>query len=183
MKKIERYALITALIRKLRCKGSWCGETHVQKATYLAQFLLGVPFAFEFVLYKHGPYSFDLSSELTAMRADEILKLEPQLYPYRPTLSPTETAEEIETRFAELVGKYAPQLDFVGTIFGNKGVAELECLSTAYYVTRKLGNQVPLDQRAQHLHELKPHISLREALTALRATDEMVDRSLSVPPA
>lgn len=66
MKRLQRDAVILSLIENLRAKGSWCGETHIQKATYFVQELLRVPLEFEFVLYKHGPYSFDLSDELTA---------------------------------------------------------------------------------------------------------------------
>jgi len=42
------------------------------------QDLMRVPLELEFILYKHGPFSFDLRSELTSLRADELVKLEPQ---------------------------------------------------------------------------------------------------------
>jgi hypothetical protein len=61
------------------------GETHMQKATFFLQELIKVPLGFEFLLYKHGPFSFDLRDELTFMRAQGFLRLEPQ-YPYGPTL-------------------------------------------------------------------------------------------------
>jgi hypothetical protein len=55
------YALVGAIIKELADAGSWCGETHIQKTAYVAKELLGVPIAASFILYKHGPYSFDLS--------------------------------------------------------------------------------------------------------------------------
>ena len=34
-----------------------------------------VPTGFEFILYMYGPFSFDLSDELTSIRADGLLKI------------------------------------------------------------------------------------------------------------
>ena len=89
MNRLQRAAVLTALADELRKRGSWCGETHLQKATYFLQSLLGVPLGYEFILYKHGPYSFDLHDELTALCTDQLLELRPQPYPYGPSLLPT----------------------------------------------------------------------------------------------
>ncbi len=32
MKRLQRDAVILSLIENLRAKGSWCGETHIQKS-------------------------------------------------------------------------------------------------------------------------------------------------------
>ena len=87
MKRLQRAAILVTLAEKLRDQGSWCGETHIQKGTYLLQELLGVPLELEYCLYKHGPYSFDLSDELTSLRADRIFDQEKQPYPYGQNLS------------------------------------------------------------------------------------------------
>src|ERR1035441_4963526 len=73
MKHGQRMAVLTLLDREMLAKGSWCGETHIQKATYFLQELLGVDLGFEFVLYRHGPFSFELRDELSSMQADDIL--------------------------------------------------------------------------------------------------------------
>jgi len=70
MDRLRRAALLTQLIERLRRRGSWCGETHVQKATLFLQDLTRIPMGFDFILYKHGPFSFDLRDELTSLRAD-----------------------------------------------------------------------------------------------------------------
>jgi hypothetical protein len=57
-------------------EGSWCGNARPE-AIYVAQELLAVD-GYNFRLYKHGPYSFDLSDELAAMRADDAVRLCPQ---------------------------------------------------------------------------------------------------------
>ena len=73
MERIKNITILLQLIESLRKNGSWCGETHIQKAIYSLQQLKGVPLNFNFVLYKHGPFSFDLRDELTAMRADGLI--------------------------------------------------------------------------------------------------------------
>jgi hypothetical protein len=57
------------------------------KLAYFSLDVLGVPLGFEFILYKHGPFSFDLSDEITAMRADALLQYQPR-QPYGPSLFP-----------------------------------------------------------------------------------------------
>ena len=75
MNRMQRAAVVVSLIKALKAKDSWCAETNVQKACFFRQELTGVPLDLEFVLYKYGPYSFALTDELTAMRADSILGL------------------------------------------------------------------------------------------------------------
>jgi uncharacterized protein YwgA len=71
---MQRDAVLLSLMNEMRAKGSWCGETHIQKSVYFLQELLEVPMNLEFILYKHGPYSFDLADAVTAMRADSLLE-------------------------------------------------------------------------------------------------------------
>ena len=63
MKLLKRNVMVLTLARKIRNRGSWCGETHLQKAVYLLQDLAGVETGLEFVLYKHGPFSFGLRDQ------------------------------------------------------------------------------------------------------------------------
>ena len=76
----DKTVLLTHLIEGLCERGNWCGETHVQKTAFFVQELMGVPMEFRFILYKHGPFSFDLRDELTALRANGLLGLEPRSY-------------------------------------------------------------------------------------------------------
>ena len=66
MNEMEKNVVLLSFIDFMRAKGSWCGETHVQKGTYFFQELMGVPLGFHFILYKHGPFSFDLRNQITA---------------------------------------------------------------------------------------------------------------------
>jgi len=53
-------------------------------------------------------------------------------------------------------------------------VSELERLATALYVTQEINPKGSSEFRAQRITELKPHISMEEALTAVKEIDEII---------
>jgi hypothetical protein len=181
MNRLQKATLLTALAEQLRANGSWCGETHIQKAVYFLQALLGLPTGFDFILYKHGPYSFDLSEELTALRADYLFEMDYRSPGYGPGLVPTPTSAELRTRYPITLAKHARELGFVAGIFGAKGVTELEKLATALYVTRELGETAATPQRANRLHDLKPHVSPADALAAILEFDRISAEAKTQP--
>src|SRR5438105_554379 len=103
----SRYAVILDLIKKLRAKGSWCGETHIQKAVFVLQQISKSKMGYKFVLYKHGPYSFDVRDELTAMKASEIVEFTFTQQGYGPSIRTTRFGEKLYEVNKEEVGKYA----------------------------------------------------------------------------
>jgi uncharacterized protein YwgA len=173
MERLQKAAILTELADQLRREGSWCGHTHMQKATYFLQDLLEVPTGYEFILYKHGPYSFDLSEEMTALRADYLIEFDHKSPGYGPGLVPTRTSEELRSRYPVTLEKHAREVAFVARAFGSKGVTELEKLATALYVTRASGGIRGVDERARQLVELKPHVPLDQALDAVREFDRI----------
>src|ERR1700691_3123913 len=134
MKHSQRAAILTLLNREVQRRGSWCGETHIQKATFFLQDLLGVDAGFEFILYRHGPFSFDLRDELASMQADNLLELEARYLGYGPSYYPTQFSEEFLERFPKTTVRYISQVEFVAAEFGDKNVAELEKLATAFFL-------------------------------------------------
>jgi len=160
MNRFKTDALLSELAVQLRVRGSWCGETHMQKATYFLQELKSVPLEFEFVLYKHGPFSFDLRDELTAMRADGFFDLS-ERGPYGPSLVPTEWSRALRQDFPKTLARYESDIEFVCDSLGNRNVAELEKLATALYVYFQSTSRTPR-ARAKILNELKPHISFSD---------------------
>lgn len=164
MDSLKRTAIILELIERMKERGSWCGETHIQKCSYFLQEMMAVPMGFDFILYKHGPFSFDLRDELMAMRADNLLELHVGPYPYGPSLLPGAAAEVIMKSYSKTREKYKRQIDFVVKTFAPKGVAELERLATAFYITREQGEEQSVERRAEYIHHLKPHISLEEKI-------------------
>jgi len=168
MKRLARVAVLMSLVESLKNNGSWCGETHIQKATYILQRMLDGDLGHEFILYKPGPYSFELSEELGRLRADNLLEVAPQ-YPYGPRMLPGKAWADLKETFPETIDRYAGKIAFLGHWLCSKGVAELEKLATALYVTKDLN--VEQGQRAAKIHELKPHVSLEEAREALIEVD------------
>jgi len=173
MKRLERDVLLSSLAIELLDNGSWCGETHLQKAVYLLQEVFSVPTAFDFVLYKYGPFSFDLRDELGAMLADGLLELSPEL-PYGPRLIPTERSKQLRKQFAKTIADYREQISFCARRLGGLRVTELEKLATALMVTNEEGRQTKAKQRAKRLNELKPHISAPDAKEAIAAIDHLL---------
>lgn len=172
MNRLDRASLLVALTEKLRASGSWAGETHVQKATYILERVLGVPADFEFILYKHGPFSFDLRDEISALRGEGFIDWEVKSERYGPSLRAGALSGALKHQFPAMPEKYAAEIDFVASRLGNKNVAELERLATAIYVTKD--EHTPQDRRAARINEVKPHVSLFEAETAVAEADKLV---------
>jgi len=178
MNRLKRAAILSRLLSELRERGGWGGETHLQKAAYFLQELFSVPLKFEFTLYRHGPFSFDLRGELSALRADGIIKLEPQQPPYGPKLGTTDRAQYIQSLFTQTVEQYANYIESVSERLASKDVSELERLSTALWVINKDCAR-PRVEQARELTQIKPHISQALALDAVEQVHRMVAEARS----
>jgi uncharacterized protein YwgA len=173
MNDLKQSAILLSLIEHLGQRGSWCGETHVQKATYFLQELMGLPLKFDFILYKYGPYSFDLSDAIVAMRADALVRLGLNP-PYGPSLAPGEATEQVKSQFPRTLEKYENQIAFIADKLGQKKVSELEALSTALYVRLNEGKEIPAHRHVQLLRELKPNIEDDFALDAINELNNVI---------
>lgn len=173
MKEEQNRAVIVTLINALREKGNWCGETHIQKAAFFLKNLTGVPIDFDFILYKHGPYSFELHDELNVMRAFELLDLEIN-YPYGPRIATANMGIKLRERFPKKPAQYEKQISFIADKLGDKGVVDLERLATAYFVTLE-NAESDADARAKAIVALKPHIKPDAAKKAVLDVDAMVE--------
>jgi hypothetical protein len=171
MDRLRRDVILIRLIEALRERGSWCGETHVQKAAYLLQEMAGAPLGFEFILYKHGPFSFDLRDELSAMRADGFVSLRVQDPAYGPSIVPEPGAGTLRKRFPRTLRGHEARIKFVAERLDRKPVVELERLGTAFFVSEEAGAGTGPDARAQRVHAIKPHIPPDQALEAVRTVD------------
>jgi hypothetical protein len=173
MNRLAQDAVLASLVRRLRDGHSWGGETHVQKAAYLLHEIRGVPFEFDFILYKHGPFSFELRDELSAMEADRIIEREPRRPPYGPQLQVTERGRALEERMRRTMARYGDDVDWVAGWLGRRGVADLERLATAMWMTRHHPDSSVAD-RARELIDVKPHIEFADALSAVEEIDALV---------
>ena len=168
MERLQRAAILTELMERLRENGCWCGHTHIQKAVYFLQEVLGVPTGFDYILYKYGPFSFELEEDLTALRADFLMEFDHRSPGYGPKLVPTETSKFFRSQYQKALDPFRSRLEFIAKTFGSKVVTDLEKLATALFVTRKMGDTAGLAERASRIHELKPHVSVSDAQTALQ---------------
>jgi uncharacterized protein YwgA len=173
MNETQKNVVLLSFIELMRAKGSWCGETHVQKGTYFFQELVGVPLEFAFILYKHGPYSFDLKDQIAALRADLLLTVVSR-DPYGPSIILGENSPPLLERFPKTRERFHTQAEFVASHFASRRVAELERLATALFVTRNdLPDGTP-EARAARINKLKPHVSIEEAHDAVKEVDRFI---------
>lgn len=170
MEVTKQAVVLLDLIENLKSKGSWCGETHVQKSTFFLQAMTGVDLGFQFTLYKYGPYSFDLSSALASLQAATLLKVEPTA-PYGSVLSPAPEWAELKAQYPKTVAEYSRHIDFITDWLASKNVAALERLSTALLVKLEASELETDEDRASLICELKPHVSQEEASQAIKEVD------------
>lgn len=169
MSAADQTAIVLYTMQSLKDDGSWCGETHVQKTLFLCQEVMGVPSNFKFILYKHGPYSFELSEHLQGLIADDLVCVLTRP-PYGPTLGVSDEGLSLAD-VIHLNSSVAARIAFMSKKLSRKGVAELEKLATAVYVNRKYGSKNPIEKRAEILSSLKPHVSAEAARDAFEEAE------------
>ena len=174
MESNKRSALLLSLIDKLRSNDSWSGETHIQKATYFLQTMAGVDLGLDFILYKHGPFSFDLRDELSSMRANQLVELVASP-PYGPQIRPTDLGSDLVERFPKTIQRHEQALDFVSEKLGPRNVAELERLATALLLIRESPDP---EESAAKLSSIKPHIGATVARDAVEEVRRWSDSYL-----
>lgn len=165
MTRMIEFVLVGGVVRSLNSMGSWSGETHIQKTSYVAKYVKQVPLESEFTLYKHGPFSFDLNAVLNQMRSQNLLTVIPQgSYGSSFALN-----EKLWLALNKAAGgafdAYANTVESVCATLGGKGVAELERITTAIYVALNFRDLTP-SSRVRKLTELKPHIKYDLAIEA-----------------
>lgn len=165
MDQNDNRAVLCELVSKLRENGSWTGQTHIQKAAYLLKHLARVPLNYEFQLYQHGPYSFNLRDEVGLLRGGRVLAASPQ----EPYGLKFEVCDPIRTGAEK---KFEREVDFVARALGKKKVVELEALSTALMVTLENASS-DTQARMKRLLELKPHLKETLASEAIQELDAL----------
>ncbi len=135
---------------------------------------------FDFILYRHGPFSFNLRDELAELRAVGYLELEPRPQPYGPSFAVTTEGRKLVQVHEGTVNEYAREIAFVTERLADKNVADLERLATAFFLVLRDGKGDE-SSRARALHEVKRHVSEEEALEAVRTVDLWVEESSVLP--
>ena len=166
-----RCALVIDLLKQLHKCGSWCGETHVQKAMYIAQDLAKANFGYKFIMYRHGPFSFDLKEELSGMRASNIIEFAFPQKEYGPSIRVTKFGERVYETNRENIDAYHKVNLFVAKWLSGSDVRSLEKVATAYFITKR-HPRAPVADRAKKINSLKPHVDILAAEEAVKIVDQ-----------
>ena len=157
----DKRALLAHLMRHIRASGSWSGETHIQKSMYFLQSLLNVDTGYHFVLYLHGPFSFDVHEVLTWMISRCEIDLQ-RFDLYGPRLKLTPGGK----RLAGEHKGFDDQMKWVSSHIATMNVVDLERVGTVCLL--KTGAPDWSDEQiAKELHRLKPHITTDLALRGI----------------
>jgi uncharacterized protein YwgA len=149
----ELHRLILETVKGLRNQKSWTGRTHVVKTLFLAAQKADLPF--EFVLYKHGPYSFEVDEELESMLSYDAVEKD-AIGGYGPQLRVGEGAVFVEDQVVS-----ASALDAIRKAtqyVSSRNVSELEALATTVWLMTP-GQPNERAELVSGLIKLKPHIS------------------------
>jgi hypothetical protein len=172
--QFKKHAILLAVIECLRRHGSWTGKTHVQKALSLLRDSGRIPVPFQFVLYKHGPYSFEVEAELEQLQSYGGIAVEPNEHGYGVVLCAGAMAD-----FVRAMEPLAPNelraIEDVCEFVGVRNVVELERLATASWIRCQEGKTERADV-AERLHALKPHIAIADAERADTVVTEWLTR-------
>ncbi len=167
----EQYAVCLRLVKALSERGSWCGETHIQKSSYVMQTLRSGTPVWDFVLYKHGPYSFTLHATIDELRQMDFLAFIMQP-PYGPQIRLSENGTRLLEKLDAKALEYNDAIEKTADLLAGKGVQQLEKISTALLLSKEC-NSDDENLLAQKLHEVKPHISLPDAVQAVRDSKQV----------
>ncbi|MDP3115199.1 MAG: hypothetical protein Q8M98_10580 [Candidatus Cloacimonadaceae bacterium] len=172
MNNKPKLALVFRMVSALREKGNWTGETSIHKSIYILQKLMNVPIDYEFTLYLHGPFSFDLRDVISMGIAYDYLAREYVSHVYGPKYQLTDLSRQFLKCNNELIDQYSEQVNKVCDIVSDKGVGSLEKLATALYAIKEL--KLSQENAIKKLHALKPHISIEEATIAVKKMQELI---------
>jgi len=157
----KKAALVLAVIRSLKQHASWTGKTHVQKSLFLIKTATQIDVPFTFVLFKHGPYSFELETELEQMKSYLAITSELDPNGYGVVLSPGSGSRFIDQR-GGLSDVENSAVERVCRFVGQRNVSELERIATAAWIrkTERVGDSASV---AARLNKLKTHVSIHDA--------------------
>lgn len=172
MKESEKMSITLRLMQGLWDKGSWCGETHLQKSMFFLEVLGEIPLNYDFILYKHGPYSFAFREDLARLRSLGLAELELNP-PYGPRYRLSAKGVEFLDRNRAAIKPWGTVLKNVAECLGDKKVGDLEKLGTALLLSRQEA-KADMASIASKINKLKPHVSEEEARQALRQLHETI---------
>ena len=161
MYRLQRAAVLTKLMDKLRQHDSPCGETQVQQAAFLLQEVANVPLDLQFVLYRYGPYCFELQYELTALRADGLVVLKP-VGRKSPGFVLTDQSTYIRNLYRPTLRRHEDRLVFVASTLGDRGPAALERLNMAVHASQRPETGETVEEKIAWIRKLTSSSVLKD---------------------
>jgi hypothetical protein len=172
------HAFLLDAVEQFHANGEMPKSTHLQKAMFLLR-AIGVPhMPFTFILYKHGPFSPDVESELGEMKSYCAIRSD-----WRPGLSqvlqPGTNAPGLKEKFQLEPGERASVAE-VCRFLARKPLPEIELLATAAWIkaNEQLGS---LDEIANRLQVLKPYVSRPEAMRRAGEIEHIIPQRRHIP--
>jgi len=151
------HEIVKSVINDLIKNGSWCGKTHIIKTLYLLKATKQIDIPFDFLLYKHGPYSFDVEDALAVMKSYGAIEGDDlNTGPYGEMLKLGENADYPQ-KFLKLTDEEHKVISAICKLIDKKDVKALERLATTAWIIDQEGEKDP-EKISNRVHELKPHI-------------------------
>ena len=120
---------------------------------------------FRFVLYRHGPYSFDVQADLEEMRSYGAIEIEPNTQGYGVVLNPGPMADFLQG-MENVDPDELKAINDVCAFVGHRNILELERLATASWIRTQEGVSDSASV-AKRLHALKPQVRITDAQEAV----------------
>ncbi len=165
------HALLLEAIEQFHANGEMPKSTHLQKAMFLLQAngIEQVPFSF--ILYKHGPFSLDIESELGEMKSYCAISSDSRPG-FSQVLVPGTNAPALKQK-AQLGNEERAAVAEVCRFLARKPLVEMELLATAAWIKANEQPGSP-DEIANRLQVLKPYVSHPEAVRRVGEIEHII---------
>jgi hypothetical protein len=171
------HVLLLEAIEQFHTNGEMPKSTHLQKAMFflLANGVEEVPFSF--ILYKHGPFSVDIESELGEMKSYCAICSDSRPG-FSQVLVPGTYAPALKQK-VQLGNEERAAVAEVCRFLARKPLVEIELLATAAWIkaNEQLGS---LDEIANRLQVLKPYVSHPEAVRRVGELEHIIPQRRDV---
>jgi len=164
VEELRDFAILGRIVERVEATGRFCGETLLQKSAYFLKEMFGAPVSAPFRIYYYGPFSFDLRDRLGTMEALDVVRTAP--HEWGATYKVGSRYPQVRQQFHRTLERLEPHLAWVQRELVPLGVKDLEPLATALFLRRENAT-ASVDALAGRLHEIKPHVSVDAARTAI----------------
>lgn len=172
------HVFLLEAIEQFHAHGQMPKSTHLQKAMFLllANGVEQVPFSF--ILYKHGPFSVDIESELGEMKSYCAIGSDSR-QGFSQVLVPGMNAPALKQK-VQLGDEERAAVAEVCRFLARKPLVEIELLATAAWI--KANEQLAsADEIANRLQVLKPYVTRPEAMRTSGEIENIIPQRRRVP--